>query len=234
MLYESEYNQYFLEHSWGPWKKHLYISRDEKDGHFVYKYPPEYYNKYRGWKQTRAEAAVDDMKKGWGSTSKNVANANYDRSRSADQNVQYYNEYYNTGVDKFINRSVKAAVKALNFGLDMKEKAEGYLTRFGNAVAGAWNNAKTKVTSNATFQAGKNFVSNMANQVKSNVTVQRVASSIQNLIKGAGEAVSKGWNAAKTGARNAAKSVSDTVTNTVNKLRKNNGGSRNYANARAV
>ena len=45
MLYESNYNQYYLEHSWGPWKKHLYISRDRESGKIIYKYPPVEYDK---------------------------------------------------------------------------------------------------------------------------------------------------------------------------------------------
>lgn len=216
MLYESTYNQYFLEHSWGPWKKHMYISRDEKNGRFVYKYPKEYYEKYNTFKKDRLDKAIADTKRGAGPT-KNIANANYDSSRSANQNAAYYNSYYNIGIDKVINRSVKAAVKAMNFGLDMKEKAEGYLNRFAKAVSNAWNGAKSP--DRTRVQAGKQFVSNMWNYTKNTVTAKRISSSIQNLIKGAGEAISKGWNEAKDTANKAKQKVTTTVDELGRKVR---------------
>lgn len=212
MLYESNYNQYFLEHSWGPWKKHLYISREGESGRFTYKYPKEYYDKYKT-NSTRVEG--------------------YESGKRADENAAYYDSYYN-GVDKVINRSVKAAVKALNFGLDMKDKAENYLNRFGNAVANAWNKTKTAVSSFAS--AGKTFLKGTGYIAKTaaRVTMPKVAASVQNLIKGAGEAVSKGWNSAKEGARKAGETVKTAasnaktaVTNTVNNLTKK----KNYAGA---
>lgn len=176
MLYESTYNQYFLEHSSGPWKKHLYISRDGESGKFTYKYPKEYYDKYKTYKKQNLDVTGETRKR-------------------ADENADYYNSYYNTGVDKVINRSVKAAVEALNFGMDVKEKAEGYLNRFANAVADAWNSAKSP--DRTRVQAGKQFVSNMWNYTKNTVTAKRISSSVQNLIKGASEAIEKGWNDVK-------------------------------------
>ena len=174
MLYESTYNQYFLEHSWGPWKKHMYISRDGETGNYTYKYPKEYYDKYK-------------------TNSSRVAG--FDPTKRADENAEYYNNYYDTDIDKIINRSVKAAVSALNFGHNLRTKAEGYLNRFGNAVANAWNSAKSP--DRTRIQAGKQFISNMWNYTKNTVTAKRIAASVQNLIKGAGEAISKSWNRAK-------------------------------------
>lgn len=195
MLYESNYNQYFLEHSWGPWKKHLYISRDGESGRYTYKYPKEYYDKYK-------------------TNSSRVTG--FDSTKRADENAAYYDSYYNTKVDKVINRSVKAAVKALNFGMDMKEKAEGYLNRFANAVSDAWNSAKSP--DRTRIQAGKQFVSNMWNYAKNTVTAQRIAASVQNLVKGAGEAISKGWEEAKEKANKVSNAASEAKKKLKNKI----------------
>lgn len=200
MLYESTYNQYFLEHSWGPWKKHLYISRDGESGKFTYKYPKEYYQKYRTFNSNRVTNALVE-----GRTNDAIAL----RNKSGSRDAEFYNEYYNTGVDKVINRSVKAAVKALNFGVELKGKAEDYLNRFGNAVANAWNTTKSKASAYA--QTGKNFVSNLANKVTSNVTVQRISASVKNLIQGAGAAIEETWNDAKKTANKVKKQVTTTA-----------------------
>ena len=198
MLYESTYNQYFLEHSWGPWKKHMYISREGESGHFTYKYPKEYYDKYKQYKKANLDVTGETTKK-------------------ADQNADYYNSYYNTNIDKVINRSVKAAVNALNFGVDTKNKAEGYLNRFANAVANAWNSAKSP--DRTRIQAGKQFVSNVANYVANTVTAKRISSSVQNLVKGAGEAISKSWNSAKAKAENATADVKKKLRDTKNTIK---------------
>ncbi len=206
MLYESTYNQYFLEHSWGPWRKHMYISRDGESGNYTYKYPKEYYDKYKTYTKERASNASR--------SSLDMSKAQYDSSRTADQNKEYYDDYYND-IDKIINRSVKAAVSALNFGHNLRTKAEGYLNRFGNAVANAWNSAKSPVRTR--IQAGKQFVSNMWNYTKNRVTAKRIAASVQNLIKGAGEAISKGWNEAKNS--KAGRAIKNTVEDTKRKVR---------------
>lgn len=218
MLYESTYNQYFLEHSWGPWKKHLYISRDGESGKFTYKYPQEYYDKYRQkGRELLAKSKGARMRGDMTRSSQLSREASPYYTKSADESADYYNEYYNTDVDKVINRSVKAAVKALNFGMDMKEKAEGYLNRFANAVADAWNSAKS--SDRICVQAGKQFVSNMWNYAKNTVTAKRISSSVQNLIKGAGEAIEKGWNEAKETARKAKKQVTTTADDLGRKVR---------------
>ena len=176
MLYESNYNQYYLEHSWGPWKKHLYISRDGESGKFVYKYPKDYYDKYKSYKKSNLDVTGETNKK-------------------ADENADYYNSYYND-VDKVINRSVKAAVNALNFSADMKGKAEGYFNRFGNAVANAWNSAKDP--DRTRVQAGKSFIQNMWNYTTNTVTAKRVSASVQNLMEGAAKAIGNSWGKAKS------------------------------------
>ena len=200
MLYESRYNQYFLEHSWGPWKKHLYISREGESGKFKYKYPADYYNKYKGYQKLEG-----------------------DSGKAADRNAEYYNSYYNTDVDKVINRSVKAAVKALNFGTDLKGKAEGYLNRFANAVSNAWNSAKSP--DRTRVQAGKQFASNLWNYTKGTVTARRIAASVQNLVKGAGEAISKSWGRAKDAVSKASDTANDAVKKTRKKIGDRVGGS---------
>ena len=185
MLYESNYNQYYLEHSWGPWKKHMYISREGESGKFTYKYPKEYYDKYKNYKKTNLDVTGETNKK-------------------ADENSDYYNSYYND-VDKVINRSVKATVNALNFGLDLKGKAEGYLTRFGNAVANAWNSAKSP--DRTRIQAGKQFVQNMFDYSVNTVTSKRISASVKNLMEGAAKAVSNSWGKAKETASNVKNAV---------------------------
>ena len=216
MLYESRYNQYFLEHSSGPWKKHLYISRDGTSGRFVYKYPKEYYDKYRVAKDVDTGEIRDPL---------NVRGGHRytfeDRSsKPADKNSEYYNEYYNTGIDKVINRSVKKAVDALNFGLDMKEKAEGYLNRFANSVADAWNKTKSSVSSFAS--KGKSFLSGTGYlaSTAAKVVAPKVASSVKNLIEGAAEAVKNTWKEVKNNKTvkkitNAADELGRKVRNTV-------------------
>lgn len=228
MLYESRYNQYFLEHSWGPWKKHMYISREGESGKFTYKYPPEYYMKYgkrrtdkmyvNGNKWLEARQAGDTKK----------ADALWEERRKIAQknptrDSEYYNEYYNTDVDKVINRSVKAAVKALNFGMDLKGKAEGYLNRFANAVSNAWNSAKSP--DRTRVQAGKQFVSNLLDYTKGTVTAKRISASVQNLVKGASEAISKSWGRGKDTASKAAESAKDTLKKTRKKIGDRVGGS---------
>ena len=220
MLYESTYNQYFLEHSWGPWKKHLYISREGESGRFTYKYPKEYYDKYKTYKKeadARTQDALNrgDLKKAVEYSKKGVYNA----ERTADRNAEYYESYYDTDFDKVINRSVKAAVNALNFGLDMKDKAEGYLNRFANSVANAWNKTTSAVSSYA--QKGKSFLSGAGylTSTAAKVIAPKVASSVQNLVKGAGEAISKTWNNAKTKVNETAENVKKKVKNTVSVAR---------------
>lgn len=199
MLYESTYNQYFLEHSWGPWKKHMYISRDEKNGRFVYKYPKEYYEKYEKRRADKMYTDGNEWLKARQAGDTEKANALWKErqkiaQKDATRDSEYYNEYYNTDVDKVINRSVKSAVKALNFGMDMKEKAEGYLNRFAKAVSNAWNSTKGKVSSYT--NTGKSFLQGVGYLTKTaaKVVTPRIAASVQNLIKGASEAISKGWN----------------------------------------
>ena len=204
MLYESNYNQYFLEHSWGPWKKHLYISRDEKNGKFVYKYPQEYYEKYRNAEATKF---ASQGKRGLYKYTQGASNEELEKMGANN----YNDTFYNTSFDKVINNSVKAAVSALNFGMDMKDKAENYLTRFGNAVANAWNKTKTAVSSFAS--TGKRYLKGAGYLAKTvvKVTAPKVAASVRNLIKGAGEAVSKGWKKVKDSAQNVKTNVSNTI-----------------------
>lgn len=201
MLYESTYNQYFLEHSWGPWKKHLYISRDGESGKYTYKYPKEYYEKYRPWKKERA---------------KYVENFVTDKDRAADENSEYYNEYY-SDFDKVINRSVKKAVDALNFAHDTRVKAEGYLNRFANAVKDAWNGAKSP--DRTRIQAGKKFIGDLWDYAKNTVTTKRISSSIQNLVQGAGEAISKTWNDTKEKTKTTLTTAKNKLLNTKGKVK---------------
>lgn len=222
MLYESTYNQYFLEHSWGPWKKHMYISREGESGKFTYKYPREYYEKYEKRRNDKLYKNGNEWLKAYQAGDTEKANALWDKqkkieNKDATRDSEYYNEYYNTGVDKVINRSVKAAVKALNFGVELKGKAEDYLNRFGNAVANAWNTTKSKASAYA--QTGKNFVSNLANKVTSNVTVQRISASVKNLIQGAGAAIEETWNDAKKKVTTTADELGRKVRNTVKGVR---------------
>lgn len=225
MLYESTYNQYFLEHSWGPWKKHLYISRDGESGKFTYKYPKEYYDKYKQYKRTTAATSKGALMRGDTDRAIDYAKkVGYNAERKADENAEYYNEYYDSDFDKVINRSVKAAVNALNFGVDMKNKAEGYLNRFANAVADAWNGAKSP--DRTRVQAGKQFVSNLWDSLSNTVTAKKVSSSIQNLVKGAGELVKKTWDDVKNSktvkkAERTVDRAKETVANTARSIADN-------------
>lgn len=217
MLYESTYNQYFLEHSWGPWKKHLYISRDGESGKYTYKYPKEYYDRYKSDKLSKIKSGFVEGNKTDSRWMKNLRRESYkdiqgksgEELRRDAEADSYEDEYYDSTLDKVINNSVKAAVNALNFGADMKNKAEGYLNRFANAVADAWNGAKS--SDRTRVQAGKKFVSDLWDYTKNTVTAKKISSSIQNLVKGAGELVKKTWDDTKKKAKNAKRAVTETA-----------------------
>ena len=195
MLYESTYNQYFLEHSWGPWKKHLYISRDGESGKYTYKYPKEYYDKYRAYQYDKANAAYRNPEFKSIDERQNYIDKVF--NKKADKDSEYYNSYYND-IDKVINRSVKAAVNALNFGSELKGKAEGYLNRFANAVANAWDSGTSKVSSYAA--AGKSYVQGAGYlaSTAAKVVAPKVSASVQNLVKGAKTAISNSWGKLKS------------------------------------
>lgn len=231
MLYESTYNQYFLEHSWGDWKNHLYISKEKKDGKWVYHYPQSYYDQYKQELMTRA--AKNRNRNAYNKYA-NLSNEDIDNSKSQSR---YFNLYAErrageaTGVEKIINNSVKAAVNVLNFGADMKDKATDYLNRFGNAVANAWNNTKSKISSFAgkgkSFLKGAGYLASKASEV----IAPRVSASVKNLIKGAGEAISKGWNSAKDTVSNLMgkkKTSQNSIPSDAKKNKKKNGPT-NYA-----
>ena len=197
MLYESNYNQYYLEHSWGPWKNHLYISRDGESGKFKYTYPKDYYDKYR--------------------EQKGLLNYTMVGNKGAEADKEFESSYYSKNIDKVINGAVKTTVNALNFGLDLKGKAEGYLTRFGNAVANSWNNAKSFTSTQ--YNAGKQFVSNLWDSAKNVVTSKRISASVQNLMQGAAKAIGNSWGKAKNAAGTAANNIKNTASNTAQNVK---------------
>lgn len=210
----------------------MYISRDGESGKYTYKYPKEYYDRYKSDKLAKIKSGFVEGNKTDSRWMKNLRRESYkdiqgksgEELRRDAEADSYEDEYYDSTIDKVINNSVKAAVNALNFGADMKNKAEGYLNRFANAVADAWNGAKSP--DRTRVQAGKKFVSDLWDYTKNTVTAKKVSSSIQNLVKGAGELVKKTWDDVKNSktvkkAERTVDRAKETVANTARSIADN-------------